>query len=54
MIRNGCSSNFTAVDGGVSCAVDEPEGGFTGLKYGLEPLLAQHAVDMFFTGHIHM
>ena len=52
MIRNGCSSNSTPVDGGVSCAVGEAP--FSGLRYGVEPLLATHKVDMYFTGHIHM
>ena len=52
MIRNGCSSNSTPVDGGVSCAVGEAQ--FDGLRYGIEPLLEQHKVDMYFTGHIHM
>ena len=52
MIRNGCSSNSTAVDGGVSCAVGEAK--FQGLRYGIEQLLEQHNVDMYFTGHIHM
>lgn len=53
MIRDGCSSSSTPVDGGVSCAVGEGAN-FTGLRYGIEPLLEQHKVDMYFTGHIHM
>jgi hypothetical protein len=52
MIRNGCSSNSTPVDGGVSCAVGDAP--FSGLRYGLEPLLSAYGVDMYFTGHIHM
>ena len=56
MIRNGCSHNnastSTEVDGIPSCAVGEAP--FEGLRYGLEPLLAEHKVDMYFTGHIHM
>ena len=50
MIRNGCSSNATPVDGGVSCTVGAGEGAYSGLRYGLEPLLAEHKVDMYFTG----
>ena len=38
--------------GGVSCAVGESS--FPGLRYGIEPLLEQYQVDMYFTGHIHM
>jgi hypothetical protein len=53
MIRNGCSSNATPVDGGVTCAVGDGSN-FTGLRYGLEPLLERYQVDMYFTGHIHM
>jgi hypothetical protein len=51
MIRNGCSTNSTQVDGSPSCGVGEV---YEGLRYGLEPLLAEHKVDMYFTGHIHM
>eukprot|EP01051_Picozoa_sp_SAG22_P003593 SAG22_NODE_177_length_16160_cov_41.299296_15_plen_80_part_00 len=51
MIRNGCSTNSTQVDGIPSCGVGEV---YEGLRYGLEPLLAEHKVDMYFTGHIHM
>jgi len=36
----------------VSCAVGEAQ--FAGLRYGIEPLLEEHQVDMYFTGHIHM
>ena len=35
-----------------ACTVGAGEGAYSGLRYGLEPLLAEHKVDMYFTGEL--